>query len=378
MFNDFDLILINGYLIDGTGKEPVKNAYVAIKDGKIVSILKDEEILIKDAECKVIDLKGSTILPGFINTHVHINFDEPDYIKNWLDSGVTTVRDMGILNTVEISEVLEKRKTMLDTNEFPRLIIAGKFLTAPGGYGGSSPIGISTEEEAVEKVDELLDVGCDFIKTVLEDGYDPSTFGLPKLSSNLIKAICDESHIKGAWVSAHVTQVENLEILVDAGINEAAHNVCDKISDELIEKMVDKNVYMVPTMNLYKAFSDKYAAPFYDTCVDNLVRFTRAGGKISIGTDFIEEDLPWFELGMPLYELQLLKDAGLDSMEIIVAATKNASEVVGLSDSIGTIESNKIADIIVVNGNPLMDFKCLTNIDLVIKDGEIIKNKLSI
>jgi imidazolonepropionase-like amidohydrolase len=247
--------------------------------------------------------------------------------------------------------VLEKRKTMLGTNEFPRLII---------------------------KVDELLDMRCDFIKTVLEDGYDPSTFGLPKLQPNLLKAICDEAHIKGAWVSAHVTQAKNLEILVDAGINEAAHNVCDTISDELIEKMVKKNIYMVPTMNLYKAFSDKYAAPFYDTCVDNLVRFTQAGGKITIGTDFIEEDLPWFELGMPLYELQLLKDSGLDSMDIIVAATKNASEVLGLSDSIGTIENNKIADIIVVNGNPLMAFKCLTNIDLVIKDGKIIKNKLSI
>jgi imidazolonepropionase-like amidohydrolase len=378
MFNDFDLILINGYLVDGTGREPVKNTSVAIKAGKIVSILKDEEIQIKDVECKVIDLKGGAILPGFINTHVHINFDEPDYIKNWLNSGVTTVRDMGILNTIEISDVLEKRKTMLGTNEFPRLIIAGEFLTAPGGYGGSSPIGISTEKEAVKKVDELLDMRCDFIKTVLEDGYDPSTFGLPKLQPNLLKAICDEAHIKGAWVSAHVTQSKNLEILVDAGINEAAHNVCDTISDELIEKMVKKNIYMVPTMNLYKAFSDKYAAPFYDTCVDNLVRFTQAGGKITIGTDFIEEDLPWFELGMPLYELQLLKDSGLDRMDIIVAATKNASEVLGLSDSIGTIENNKIADIIVVNGNPLMEFKCLTNIDLVIKDGKIIKNKLSI
>lgn len=378
MFSDFDLILINGYLVDGTGREPVKNTCVAIKDGKIASILKVEEIQIKDVECKVIDLKGETILPGFINTHVHINFDEPKYIKNWLYSGVTTVRDMGILGTLEISDVLEKRKTILDTNEFPRLIIAGKFITSPGGYGGSSPIAISTEKEAVEKVDELLDMGCDFIKTVLEDGYDPSTFGLPKLTQDLLKIICDEAHNKGAWVSAHVSEAKNLELLVDAGINEAAHNVCDKISDELIEKMVKKNVCMVPTMNLYKAFSDKYGAPFYDVCVDNLMRFTQAGGKITIGTDFIEEDLPWFEVGMPLYELKLLKDAGLGNMEIIVAATKNASEVIGLGNILGTIEKNKIADMIVVNGNPLTDLNCLKNIDIIIKDGEIVKNQLGI
>lgn len=376
MFSDFDLILTNGYLVDGTGGEPVKNACVTIKDGKIASIIKNKEIQIKDIECEVIDLEGKTVLPGFINTHVHINFDEPRYIRKWLYSGVTTVRDMGILDTLEISDVIEKRKTILNTNEFPRLIIAGKFITALGGYGGSGPIGISTEEEAIKKVDELLDMGCDLIKTVLEDGYDPSTFGLPKLTKNLLKAICDEAHNKGAWVSAHVSKAKNLEILVDAGINEAAHNVCDKISDELIEKMVKKNIYMVPTMNLYKAFSDKYAAPFYNTCIDNLVRFKQAGGKIAIGTDFIEEDLPWFELGMPLYELQLLKDAGLDNNEIIIALTKNGSEVIGLSDRIGTIEKNKIADIIVVNGNPLMNLECLKNINLIIKNGEIVKNDL--
>jgi predicted amidohydrolase YtcJ len=110
MFNDFDLILINGYLVDGTGREPVKNTSVAIKAGKIVSILKDEEIQIKDVECKVIDLKGGAILPGFINTHVHINFDEPDYIKNWLNSGVTTVRDMGDIKYYRDFRCVRKKK----------------------------------------------------------------------------------------------------------------------------------------------------------------------------------------------------------------------------------------------------------------------------
>lgn len=374
MLSDCDLILVNGYLIDGTGTEPVKNAVVGIKDGKIASVVKDDEFKLKAEKCKVIDLKGKTILPGFINTHVHINFSDPEYIKKWLYSGITTVRDMGILGTLEVTDVLEKRDTILNTNEFPRIIIAGKFITALGGYGGCNPIGITSEEEAVKKVNELLDMGCDLIKTVLEDGYDPSTFGLPKLSNELLKAICDEAHNKGAWVSAHVSQAKNLEILVDAGINEAAHNVCDKISDELIEKMVKKNVYMVPTMNLYKAFSEKYGAAFYDTCVDNLVRFIQAGGKIAIGTDFIEEDLPWFELGLPFYELQLLKDSGLDNKKIITALTKNGAEVIGLSDRIGTIERNKIADIIVVNGNPLMNLECLKDINLIIKNGKIIRN----
>ncbi|MDP4091480.1 MAG: amidohydrolase family protein, partial [Bacillota bacterium] len=306
MFNDFDLLLVNGYLIDGTGGEPVQDSCIGIKDGKIAAIFNDRKAESESFGDKVIDLKGGTILPGFINTHVHIDFSEPGYIKDWLYSGVTTIRDMGILNDVEIAEALEKRKTTLNTPEFPRILLPGKFISAPKGYGGSSPAAVSTKEEAVEKVDELLDMGCDFIKTVLEDGYDPSTYGLPKLNPDLLKAICDEAHSKGARVSAHISQARNLEILVDAGIDEAAHNVYDKMSDELIEKMINKGVWMIPTMNLYKAFSDKYGAPFYETCVDNLVRFTKAGGRIAIGTDFIEKDLPWFELGMPMFEFQLL------------------------------------------------------------------------
>lgn len=370
-----EIIIKNCRLIDGTGKEPTDTRTVFIKSG-IIKDIRQSNSLDESTSAVVIDLKGGTLLPGFINTHVHINFNNYEHLKKWLFSGVTTIREMGILDDATVSEAMEIKRIMFTSSNYPRIVMCGKYITAPGGYGGSRPISVSTEDEAREKVNELIDQGCNFIKTVLEDGYDPSTFGLPKLSTGLLKAICDEAHKRGVLVSAHVSQAHNLETLVEAGIDEAAHNVYDPITDVLINKMVKKNIYMIPTMNLYKAFSDKFGAPFYKTCVDNLIRFVDAGGKITVGTDFIEEELPWFELGMPIYEMQLLKEAGLSNMQIIVAATKNASEVLGMSERIGTIEKGKVADLIAVNGNPLINLGCLKDILLVIKDGVVVRNEL--
>jgi imidazolonepropionase-like amidohydrolase len=370
-----DILIKNFMMIDGTRKEPYFNTIIIINDGKIIEIGENgiEKLY---TSSMILDLKGMTLLPGFINAHVHIDFNNPEYLKKWIHSGVTTIREMGILNDADISLAIAKRKNNLHSAEFPRIVMSGKFFTAPGGYGGCNPIGVSTKEEVGQKVNELLDAGCDFIKTVLEDGFDPSTFGLPKLSPEILKVICDEAHKRGVWVSAHVSQVHNLEIVVEAGVNEVTHNVYDHLPTELINKMVAKNVYMIPTMNLYKAFSDKYGSPFYQTCVDNLIRFIDAGGKIAVGTDFIEEDLPWFNLGMTVYEMELLKEAGLNNMNIILAATRTASEVLGMNDMIGTIEKGKVADLIVINGNPLLNLKCLADVMVVIKDGVIVRNEL--
>lgn len=370
-----DVLLKNFLLIDGLKNEPTGDKVIVIRNGNIIEIggCETENLYSSD---NTIDLKGMTLLPGIINSHIHVDYNNLENLKRWLYSGVTTVRDMGILNDTEISEAIRIRNNVLCTNEFPSIVISGKFITAPGGYGGCNPERVSNNKEAEQKVNELLDSGCDFIKTVLEDGYDPSTFGLPKLSPELLKTICEEAHKRGAWVSAHVSQARNLEILVEAGINESAHNVYDHMPTELIEMMVAKGVYMIPTMNLYKAFSDKFGAPFYQTCVDNLIRFVNAGGRIALGTDFIEEDLPWFSIGMPVYEMELLKDAGLTNMQIIMASTKNASEVCGMSRRSGTIEEGKLADLILVNGNPLLNIKCLSDVLLVIKNGEIVRNDL--
>jgi imidazolonepropionase-like amidohydrolase len=284
-----------------------------------------------------------------------------------------------MLGDSTIEEMLAKKAERDSSGSYPRIVTTGKFFTAPGGYGGQAPIGVSTAEEARTKVREALDKGIDMIKTVLEDGIDPSTFGLPKLSDEILAAICEEAHKNGVKVSAHVTQGHNLQRLVNAGIDDAGHMVYDNLSDDLINQMVENGVCVIPTLTVLKLIQDKYGAPLLNSGKNNVKRFIEAGGKIALGDDFLEAEEPWYRLGMPLMELQLLLEAGLTEMQIITAATKNGAEVCGISDKVGTIEAGKRADILIVKGNPLEDLQNIRNVAFVIKDGnKIVDNRENI
>lgn len=379
------LLIKNGLLIDGTGKEPKKNATILVKDGKIEAIFtNNNNSTLNESEFdKVIDLAGLTILPGFINTHVHAGFKylkgEPmrdfheEYLKACISEGVTTIRDEGMFTNDTIDTVVEKKRLRESSPYYPTIITTGKFFSAPKGYGGQEPLAISSVEEAKNKVCEVLDKGINMIKTVLEDGFDPSTIGLPKLSDEILMAICDEAHRRGVKVSAHVTQSHNLQRLMDAGIDDASHMVYDDLNDELIKEMVAKDIYVVPTLTLLKSISDKFGAPLINKGKDNVKRFVELGGKIALGDDFINEEAPWYRLGMPMMELKLLKEAGLSNMQIIIAATKHGAEICSIDKDVGTIEVGKKADLLIIEGNPLEDLESIANVRYVLKDGIIVK-----
>lgn len=376
------MILRNGLLIDGTGKDEINNVSICIRDGKIESIFYDDITTYDYRNYRVIELDGQTILPGFINTHVHSGFKhlkgEPlrcfqkEYLRACLYEGVTTVRDEGMFTDDSIESVVEKKRILENLSDYPRVITTGKIFSAPGGYGGMQPIHVTSEKEAREKVNDILDKGIDMIKTVLEDGLDPSTYGLPKLSEELLRAICSEAHKRRVNVSAHVTQSHNLKKLVEAGINDAAHVVYDDLPDELATQMIEKDIYIIPTLTVLKMINDKYGVPVLEQGKKNVLKFVQMGGKIGLGDDFIEEDLPWYKLGMPIMELQLLKEAGLSNMQIIVAATKNGANICGIDKEVGTIEVGKRADLFIIDGNPLKDLNCIRNVRKVIKNGVIV------
>jgi imidazolonepropionase-like amidohydrolase len=379
------ILLKNGLLIDGTGKEAVYNVSLHISDGIITSITYGEGQSSGTEYGRVIELNGLTILPGFINAHVHAGFKyikgemhrsfHQEYLKACIRDGVTTIRDEGMLTDDAIEAVVEQKRALEKSGLYPRIVTTGKFFSAPGGYGGSAPIGVVSEQEARDKVNDVLDQGIDMIKTVLEDGMDPTTYGLPKLSDDILRAICDEAHKRNAKVSAHVTQAHNLKRLVNAGINDAGHIVYDNLSDNLIKQMIKKNIYIVPTLTVLKMISDKYGAPVLETGKSNVFKFVQMGGKIGLGNDFIEEELPWYTLGMPKMELRLLKEAGLTNMQIIVAATKHGAEICSIDKDVGTVEVGKRADMLIINGNPLENLDSIDDVRFVIKDGQIVVEK---
>ncbi len=359
------LALVNGTLIDGTGAEPVRDAALVIRAGRIVAVGSRTAIAIP-ADATVIDVQGGTILPGLINAHVHNAFKASN-LETWANAGITTVRDEGILSG-DVSPLLAWRDKTVKEPRYARLVSAGSMITVPGGYGNAF---VSSPEEARQMVFRFLNSGIELIKVSEEDGY-AGRHDLPKLSREHLAAIVVAAHERGVPVSAHVTAVKYLQMVLDAGVDEAAHMVCDRLSADLIQRMVAADVYVVPTLTVLEAFGCLGGS------LQNLRDFAAAGGKVALGNDYT--DIPQngfnhFELGMPMHEIERMAQAGLTPLQIIVAATKNAAHVCNLDKELGTLEVGKLADVLVLNGDPLQDLNALTKVRLVIHTGVVIRDE---
>ena len=357
------IALVNGTLINGTGADPIPDAVLLIQGERILEVGSKHDVKIPHG-ARVIDLEGTTILPGFINAHVHFAFNEQN-LEQWAYGGVTTVRDESIVSSRQLSELMKWREEINKNPKYARLISAGYMMTVPSGYG---EMFVSSPEEARQKVFDELDSGADMIKISMEDGY-AGRHNLPKLTDEEIAAILSAAHERGKKVSGHITQAAYLKILVDAGVDDIAHVPYDIVSTQAWQEMVSKNIYMTPTFTVFR----NYHAPVA-TCVRNLHNFLEQGGQIALGNDYGGGPGD-FELGIPMYEIEQMSQAGMTPMQIIVASTKNAAHVSGMEGQAGTLEAGKTADVLNVSGNPLDDLQNLKNIRMVIHNGRIIRDE---
>jgi imidazolonepropionase-like amidohydrolase len=359
------IALTNGFLIDGTGSEPIPNAIIIIQDEYIKSVGTDSSINIP-TEAEAIDLQGSYILPGFMNTHIHSGYSENN-LKEWAKSGITTVRDLG--NSTSPVVAFSIRNTLLNNNKNSRLVAAGPLVTTVGGYGNYS---VTSSANAEVKVNELIDAGADLIKIAIEDNLQGRTW--PMLSMDEIKIIVQTTHNRKKRVAAHISRSKHLDMAIKGGVDDVAHMVIDNLPDSLITLMIERDMYWVPTLELWKGVSELHNLNWYNIAKNNLRRFVQAGGKVALGTDYDGYITP-FESGMPMLEIQLMKEAGMTSMQAIIAGTKHAAHVCNLEKELGTIEPGKIADIIILTVNPLVDLESLLNVQMVIHNGKIIKEE---
>jgi imidazolonepropionase-like amidohydrolase len=357
------IVIIGGVLVDGAGSLPVENAVVVILNGRIVEIGPKTKLKIP-ANCKVIDANGGTILPGFINAHVHRAYS-PWRLQAWAESGVTTVRDLAAYPPHSSYEMRD------NLNKDPgnaRLIAAGPQMTAgfvPRGYPSS--VFVYTVEQARAESERILKEGADLLKIMLE-----SNWGNRVMSEEVARAIVETAHLHGKKVSAHISLSRDIVTAVNVGVDDLAHMALDKVSNELLKKIVDAGIYWTPTIEMWKGFVLRGWVP--DTyLLDNLGRFATAGGKVALGTDYGGGPFQ-FDLGMPMKEIQWMHEAGMSPSDIIISATKNAAEVCGSGSELGTLERGKIADVLVIDGNPLRDLANLMKVRYVIKDGVIIRD----
>jgi imidazolonepropionase-like amidohydrolase len=360
------LALVNGALIDGTGAGSVSDAVLLLAGDRIAAVGSHDAIRIPDG-VRSIDVEGATILPGFINAHVHDAYDA-ERLAAWAHEGITTVRDEGLWPSESLEERLTWRDGQSDEPRHARLVSAGYMLRPPGGYGGFD---IDSVAMAQREINQAVDWGVDQIKFTAEDGYAQWS-GLPIFEQDVMDAIVESAHARGVRVSVHVCDARYLEAVLDAGVDDIAHIQYDHVADALIRRIVSQDVTVVPTLTVLEAFGSLEGSQ------RNLRRFVEAGVRIATGNDYTavpQNNFDHFELGMPMHELRRMREAGMTPMQIIVASTMNGAHVCGLAQELGTLEAGKLADVLVVNGDPLADLEALADVRLVIHDGEVIRGE---
>jgi Tol biopolymer transport system component/imidazolonepropionase-like amidohydrolase len=359
------IALVNGVLIDGTGAKPVPDAVVVIREGRLETVGPADQVEVP-ADAQVIDVQGGTILPGFFNTHVHEAYDA-GHLAAWAQAGVTTVRDLSpFFGSPQGLQMVYALRDAVDSHPaYARIIGSSPLINPPDGYVPFMPV--TSPEDARVKVNAVLDAGADLIKVAFEDslpeGRRPVLLQLPEA-----RTIVETAHARGVPVVAHVTLARHLELAVEAGVDEVTHMIRDALPDELIARMIEQGIYWSPTMELWQGVGMGLGTG------NNLRKFVEAGGLVVLGTDYAGYSMP-FQLGMPMMEIELMAKAGMAPMDIIVAATRNAAIVSNRGADLGTLEPGKIADILVVNGDPLNDLQALLDVQLVLRDGVIVRQE---
>jgi imidazolonepropionase-like amidohydrolase len=345
-------IVLAGTLIDGTGAGPVADAVLVIWGKVIVDVGPRDTVSLPDG-AQVIELEGATMLPGLINAHVHNAYDRRN-LEKWARAGVTTVRDLGAPTG---EPYFATRDRLRADPRYSRVVAAGPIMTVPEGYpiaGNNLPsLTVTSPEDAKEKIDGLIDDGAEVIKIAIASDAGPI------LSPQEAAAIVEAAHARGIPVSVHATELVDLKRALAAGVDDVNHMAVDHVPNQVIRQMVDAGVSWVPTFDALGGRG-----------LDNLRRFIRAGGRVALGND--AGYLRGLEIGMPMEEIAWMDKAGMTPMQIIVAATRDAAYVCRLDDEVGTLEVGKVADLMVVEGNPLQDLNALRNARMVVREGVVI------
>jgi len=358
---EVDYLITNANIVDVIGGKILPGYTLAIRGQIIVDIFNSTDSDYQSNE--TIDANGFYIVPGFINAHAHITTESEPQLKKWAACGVTSFRNLA--DTAD-GLLLSKRDNFNEDAFNATMLSSTPIITKPSGYGRGY---IDSVEEAVEMVKVQAAKGVDVIKISIEDNLQGKLW--PMLTFDEVKALVDEAHFQGLNVCAHVTKTAKLQTAIDAGVDEIAHMVVEKVPNSMIKKMIELEMMWIPTMELWKGVDERYHSNEYEFAMNNLKRFYKKGGVVVFGTDFGGFSTP-FDDGFPITEVHELQKAGMSNEDIIKAATYNAAYSCGILGRTGTIENGKLADMIICSENPLENLDTLTEPLYVINRGTIV------
>ena len=400
-----------GRLMDVPGKPVRGPSTIIIENGRVVEVR--DGFAEPPAATRVVDLKDKYVLPGLIDSHVHLSSDrggeaelvafmreEPQMNAleaqmngmKTLRAGFTTVRNLGDEGaTLALREAIARGWV-----QGPRIIDAAMSISTTGGHmdgrGGLNddlvarlpePENLCDSVETCRKVvRRQIDRGADVIKFATTGGVNSGTGLATRMFEDEARALVETAHAYGRKVAVHAHGADGIKLALRAGADSIEHGTV--MDDEIIRTMARQGTYYVPTLSTVNGYLERLAAnpnayePSVKRQIDwrigitgqSLKRAYPAGVKIAFGTDAGVS-----KHGRNADEFELMVKWGMPTVEAIKAATVNAADLLGLAGEVGTIEPGKSADIIAVAGDPLADVKMLKQVGFVMARGDIIKSE---
>lgn len=390
------LLIKHARVIIGDGKV-LPSATVVIKDGRVQKV-STRDLTINDAQ--IIDAAGKSLMPGIIDSHLHLFYSldkgeqvyrallenqAPEQMQKFLQYGVTTIKSIN--DPLDI--VLTLRQQLQDKKiPGPQLLTVGPAFTAPDGHPAVAlaydpwfrremAIEVATPDDARAAVRQLAAQKVDAIKLIYQGGemetLTHKTLTIQKLSKAVMQAIIVEAHQQKLRATVHVWYEQDAIDALEAGVDGLEHGLVGvSLTDQrLVDLLKEKQAFYVPTLQIMKTSANKELLPI---AMQNLKAMADQGVLIALGTDMNCA----FQTGglAEIEEMELMQQAGMTPNQIITAATRNAAEHLGQLKERGTIEAGKIADLILVDGDPTQDISAVRKIRYVFQAGTIVFDAL--
>ena len=409
------IALVGGYLIDGTGREPLVNSLVLVEGNKITYAGPAKQI---SPEYEQIDINGKTIMPGLIDTHLHFSGNLTDDDTEWvledrvqktvvavqqahecLENGLTTVGEISY-SGLAIRNMVEK-----GIMQGPRVVGTGLGFCRTCGHGDSHKLPIWYNEQShpwAERVDGPWELRKAVRKRLRENPDAIKIWstggGIWRWDQKLdqhytfeeIKAVVDECNMVGIPVWSHAEGYGGALDSAKAGVHLIIHG--QTLNDECLDIMAEKGIYFCPTIQFLNEWFKTYAPPYIPEVHDqysgatvaekelnrvyaNLRKAKSKGIRLTIGSDSFCSSLTPYGTTAIGEMYSFVEKAGISEMDTIVAATKVGAEMLKVDKITGTLEVDKFADILVLDGNPLENIRAVAvnNMKIIMKEGTIIK-----
>ena len=409
---DFKLIKASR-LIDGTGGPPVERGAILMEGDRISAVGPEEKIAPPEgAEVVEFSYENSTVLPGLVDCHVHLNgigdgragddlVTLPDEVltlqaarnaRAHLYSGVTTVRDCGAKNRTTL---MLRQAVEMGITPSPRLVLAGRPIAIIGGhlsYFGTQATGTTECRAAVR---QLVKEGVDFIKITASGGSTRTSIRQkPSFNIDELTAIRDEAHKFGKHVAAHCVNSQAMEFALEAGVDTLIHayhddpNGTPNYRPDITERIANQGVFVNPTLHQHREplwhLEEKLASegltPEEQVQLDNgkrnvegrwshVAQMREEGVTIVCGSD---SAWSYYKMGRFQGEIDAHVGIGMSPIEAIRSATSDSARSCWIDDTVGTLEAGKQGDVLVVEGDPSQDVSALWNVVDVFLGGKLV------